>query len=407
MTSDRSQQKTDLPGTEPVANGHAMPEIAAPDLNWLPSDHQDVEDEDEATPDPWHVDIGKKEPHHKSADDTPDTLNGAQITDTFGGNSRSETMLPESGGQRNLFPKDDLGVQTGLFGNTEEKPPDQDMEHVPSKARLKLFNALDEWLPENDADSIGDDSESGDPINDNTLAISPTDISDPDWPGEESFDNEVDDGMEAFGLDEGPEDGFDIGEFDEDAQQTPWEPEKEDRTLRRAREKAAAIAILLDIRNTRERDNAVSYLTELFAQMTHSATFQAIKRTAEGMDFDTLKSMVEVRRVWMQRTDWWLGRYEPVFKISPLRHGDLALTWSTTRRVCLARKDHPPETMIDDEWLDEWLRLPKGAPGYLSFPSYIEEKVHYRNCELLNKGLQSKQQERDDGHVEIVNDFDW
>ena len=330
MTSDRSQQKSDLPGTEPVSNGHAMPEVAAPDLSWLPSDHYDV------------VDIAEKEP--------------------------------------------------------------------PTKTRPKLFNALDESPPENDADPIGDAPETHFPTRDNALSDA-TDIPDRDWPGEESFDNVADNGFGTFDLDESPSEeveyDFDIGEFDEDAQQTLGEPQEDDQVLRRAGKRAAAVAILLDIRNTRERDNAVSYLTELFAQMTHSATFQAIERAAEGIDFDTLKSMVEVRRVWMQRTDWWLGRYGTMSEISPLSRGDLCFTWVTARLVCLARKDYSPETMIDDEWLDEWFRLPNGTPGYLSFPAYIAEKVRYRDCELLNRGLQSKQQERGNGHVEIVDDFDW
>ena len=72
-------------------------------------------------------------------------------------------------------------------------------------------------------------------------------------------------------------------------------------------------------------------------------------------------------------------------KLSFLRHGASAFTWSLAHRVCLARQDHPPELMIDEEWLTEWLGLSFGAPGCNSFPVSIIEKVtslgaSYRIC---------------------------
>jgi len=59
--------------------------------------------------------------------------------------------------------------------------------------------------------------------------------------------------------------------------------------------------------------------------------------------------------VGLERTEWWLGRSGG--KIEFLRHGASAFTWSLAHRVRLARQDYPPELMIDEEWLTEWLGL--------------------------------------------------
>ena len=107
----------------------------------------------------------------------------------------------------------------------------------------------------------------------------------------------------------------------------------------------------------------------------------------EGLDFETLKDMVELRSFWRQRTDWWKGRYSSRQKVRGLSNGPTALTWIAAHHVCLVRKDLPPEMMIDDNWLDEWMRLSPGSLGYLSFPSYIEVKLKNIYAEFLEYGL--------------------
>lgn len=341
MTSDRSQQKSDLPGTEPVPNGHAMPEVAAPDLAWLPSDHDAVEGEDETAPDPWRTDIADKEASAENADDALDALKGGQIMGAGDADSSSETVLPKTRGQRNLFKNDDIGVQTTLLGKAIGIPP-------------------------------AEDSESGPP----TKAISPNDIPDQDWPDEENLDNEVDDGLEAFDLDESPdeesEDDFDIVEFDEDAQQTLWEPQEEERTLRRARGKAAAIVKLLVVSNASERDDALEYLTKLFWKRRHKKTFLAIQKRAEGADFSVLKRIVD----WLSST-----------RIGYTPKRDSTLTRDVAHLAYLKRNDYPPEHMIPSEWFDEWLQLPHDNPSHHSFSVCVEEKLLHQEAELLDQGL--------------------
>lgn len=190
----------------------------------------------------------------------------------------------------------------------------------------------------------------------------------------------------------------DIPEFDEDAQQTPWEIELEEgQSIRRARDKAADIVSLLYPTSRDDQEIALAYLTDLFEHPdhSHSSTFQAIKRiAAEGLDFETLKAMVELRSIWRQRTDWWKGRYSWRYRVRRLSNGATAFTWVAAHRVCLERKDYPPEMMIDDDWIDEWLRLPPWASRdyYMSFSSYIDVKVQNLDAELLDYGLSQRGQ---------------
>ena len=191
----------------------------------------------------------------------------------------------------------------------------------------------------------------------------------------------------------------DIPEFDEDAQQTPWEikPEEEGQSIRRARDKAAYIASLLYLTSHDDQGLVLTYLTDLFEypDYAHSSTFRAIKRIAsEGLDFETLKTMVELRSIWRQRTDWWKRRWR--YKVRGISNGATAFTWIVAHRVCLLRKDLPPEMMIDDDWLDEWMGLSLGSLSYPSFPYYIDMKIQNRDAELLEYGLsQWRQCEKD------------
>ncbi len=191
----------------------------------------------------------------------------------------------------------------------------------------------------------------------------------------------------------------DTPEFDEDAQQTPWEiePEGGRQSIRRARDKAADLASLLYLTSHGDQESALAYLIDLFEHpdYSHSSTFQAIKRIAsKGLDFETLKAMVELRSIWRQRTDWWKGRYSWRYRVRRLSNGATAFTWIAAHRVCLVRKDLPPEMMIDDDWLDEWLRLPPWSPRdyYMSFSSYIEVKIQNLDAEILDYGLSQRWQ---------------
>jgi hypothetical protein len=178
-------------------------------------------------------------------------------------------------------------------------------------------------------------------------------------------------------------------DFDESAQQPLWESLDEDEIAKtRPREKAAAIASLVDVTSRQEQDQLLAWLTELFTHLKHPATFAALKRAAErGLTFDLLKAMALLRQCWVDHPEWWVERRGYGCEIRALTHGAAALTWVLARAVCEARSDFPPEAMIDGDWLDEWYTLPAGAAGYYSFPEFVAVKVSSLNAEFLDSAL--------------------
>jgi hypothetical protein len=204
-------------------------------------------------------------------------------------------------------------------------------------------------------------------------------------------------------------------DYDPDAHQAPWtEPKPSDeKSLRRAREKAASIASILEVTSRREQEDLFDWLTELFSRQKHPTTFQAIKGIAlQGITADLLHRVVALRDCWMERREWWPGRYERSREVRPLRRNSGELTWAVALRVCRTRADYAPEDMIDEDWFDEWLNLapeiPSDArdiPGYYRFAAYVDAKVSGREPELLNYGL--RRFDQSDGREEMGEDRGW
>jgi len=148
----------------------------------------------------------------------------------------------------------------------------------------------------------------------------------------------------------------------------------------------------MPVTSSRERNDLISWLAQVFVHLPHSATFRAIRAAADaGLEPETLRAMVELRLCWMDRPEWWVGRFGPSGQITPLRHGPSALPWMLARLICEARTDYPPEAMIDEEWLNEWFALRPGEPGYLSFPAFIRTKVSDSAVASLREGLALEQ----------------
>ena len=197
---------------------------------------------------------------------------------------------------------------------------------------------------------------------------------------------------EAFLVADTADEYFD---YDADAHQAPWtEPEPGDeKSLRRARAKAAAITSVVEVTRRQEQDKLLDWLTELFLQLQHPATFRAIERiAAEGATWDLLQAVVALRHCWMERSEWWVGRYGSSREVRPLRQGSARLGWTVAARVCRSRADYAPEDMIDERWFDEWLILPppdtpKERPGYFLFAAYVDSKVTDPDSQLLYEGL--------------------
>lgn len=167
-------------------------------------------------------------------------------------------------------------------------------------------------------------------------------------------------------------------DYDAEARQRVWDDEPEDvaDSSLRARQKAAKIVALLPFTSRRERDALLPWLTDLFQRRDKSATYRAILAAAEsGVSSETLRNMAALRDVWESRPEWWLGRYGWARSVTPLSNGTTALTWKLARSICEARSDFPPEYMIDDAWVHEWLCLTSYDDGCRSFPQFIGIKM--------------------------------
>ena len=240
-----------------------------------------------------------------------------------------------------------------------------------------------------------------------------------DWMGETSpYDGEVTNGIEwqnffreatEWTNEKDPllftDSDFGLYDFDEEAQQDPWELETtEDPSLRKAYTKATTITHKLGLQNNREQSKALYFLTDLFTHRTHAMTFRAIQNAAEDLDFDTLKAMVELRNIWEHRSGWWYYRYRGKIRHMQQR-GETALTWALARRVCLARWEYPPEMMIDDKWFDEWMATSHGTPGYVSFPAFIAAKTENAQIQILCDGFDMMQAYSEE--PDLVDDYGW
>jgi hypothetical protein len=200
-------------------------------------------------------------------------------------------------------------------------------------------------------------------------------------------------------------------DYDPDAHQELWGDSKygiagDEDGVRRAREKAATIASVVDIASRRDQEKILESLTEFFLEFRNPATFRAIARVADqSITPDLLRALIALRRYWMERPEWWVSRYDVRSGVHSLRRGSKGLGWAVALRVCRHRADYPAEDMIDERWFHEWLSLPPGAPGYFSFAAYVDAKVTYLDCELLHEGLIREQEYEDD--TEMGDDLGW
>lgn len=197
-----------------------------------------------------------------------------------------------------------------------------------------------------------------------------------------------------------------VDEFDPNAQRRIWRRTEKDPALAKARGKAASIVSLLDVPRAADREAMLLLLAQLFRRLPHPRTYHAIEALAdEGIAADTLRDAIALRRTWQERRDWWVGRYGWGYAAGPLRSGASALSWRLAARICRTRADHPPETMIDPDWLDEWWQLTPLDEGFYSFPAFLAVKVGGLAGERLFAGLVV---EARDGTLDEISDaLDW
>ncbi len=166
----------------------------------------------------------------------------------------------------------------------------------------------------------------------------------------------------------------DLPDFDPSLHRPPPLPSDSDDTLRRAREKAAAVVSVFATLSSCDREAALNYMTDFFNEFQHHATYEAIKRLAwEGLDVETLQMMIELREIWHDRAAW----SEPLHsrEWSSIRY-PTSLPWKFAYQICRFRWQYPPDQMIDDDWFSEWRRTTAtDRDATLHFATFVLNKV--------------------------------
>lgn len=167
-------------------------------------------------------------------------------------------------------------------------------------------------------------------------------------------------------------------EFDSDASQKLWDHRTThfDPKEAKAQEKAAAVVSKMDVFSANEREFAQEFLTEFFTRYARHPTFSSVYALADQKAFNLseLREVVQLRRVWASTPKWWQIRRGGSVVTS---QSFLGLSWPLALDVCRSRSDFPPEEMVDDNWYDEWRSLRAGNKGYVSFGTYVKEKIKY------------------------------
>ena len=253
-----------------------LPPISTPDSCWEASDHHRTGVEDEIVLDPW-------DPESTTESGKNIGLNNKEKVRRAGAEEGVSDSAPEE-----MSPSESDGPQDILA--SEDK--------TGTERTATVDDTVPMWEDKNALEKVREDIHCAD--------VEPIELTDDgDWLDEDLLYETEDDGFEY--SDSGDpaykdsDSSFDdIPEFDEDAQQTPWEikPEEEGQSIRRARDKAAYIASLLyltshDDQGTRcsstylhgRRLRPYGVASTAGLRCTHSSTFRAIKRIAisEGL----------------------------------------------------------------------------------------------------------------------------
>ena len=164
-------------------------------------------------------------------------------------------------------------------------------------------------------------------------------------------------------------DGWDdLDDYDPDARQLPGIVPQTD-TTRVAAGKAAHVVRLMPLPRRTDQEIALRYLTDLFEHLPHPATYRALCGLARNLDIEEIEAMVSLREVWLDCDEWTGG-----------------FSWRLAHRICRARAQYTPDTMVDDEWLSEW-RLRES--GHRWFSAWIDLRLQAQKALRLDEALRT------------------
>lgn len=149
------------------------------------------------------------------------------------------------------------------------------------------------------------------------------------------------------------------------------------------RRRARWLASLLDIPTMRARRWFADKFEELFDEFPHHNTFHALSGLAiDGASADEILASFQLRQAWTDNPIFWSIRRKGYRGPIIPNWGERQLGW--TKAICLSNlaKGLPAEQIIDQEWYEEWLRLPYGDPLFWSFLEYATARL-----ESFSKGV--------------------
>jgi hypothetical protein len=151
----------------------------------------------------------------------------------------------------------------------------------------------------------------------------------------------------------------------------PRAPLSESLAMRRAR----WLLSLLDVPGPSERKRLLAQFLEIFDHYAHASTFRALTDFAlDGSLGEEIAVAFQLKMVWSECPKLWtIRRGKANAPITP-HNGSSVLTWARAIRLVRLSKGLPAERIIEDDWYEEWLRLPFGDPVYWSFLDYATSR---------------------------------
>jgi hypothetical protein len=138
-----------------------------------------------------------------------------------------------------------------------------------------------------------------------------------------------------------------------------------------ARRRGRWLASLLDLPTFEVRFWFAGKFEELFDEFQSHNTFRALSELAvEGASGDEILTAYQLRKVWADHPVFWSIRRKGYRRAIIPDNGERQLGWTKSIRLVNLSKGLPAERIIDEDWYEEWLRVPYGDPLFWSFLDY-------------------------------------
>lgn len=145
---------------------------------------------------------------------------------------------------------------------------------------------------------------------------------------------------------------------------------------RTAIRRARWLLSLLDVPSSKARQFYRSVFEELFDCYEHQGTFRALTELAlNDVAAENIVTAFYLKQIWSERPKFWSIRRKGL-RVPIIPHaGENLLGWSRSVRLADLASGLPAEKIIDEDWFEEWLRLPFADPLYWSFIDFATARL--------------------------------